>query len=60
MRNTTLFRRPWLLSTFILLPALGLFLQKCLNNESVLSGAVSAKFYNREMKQVAAVLSPFG
>jgi hypothetical protein len=37
-----------------------LFLQKCVNNESVLSGAVSPKFYNREMKQVAAVLSPFG
>jgi hypothetical protein len=26
----------------------------------VLSGSVNAKFYNKEIKQVAAVLSPFG
>lgn len=37
-----------------------LFLQKCVNNELVLSGTVKAKFYNKEIRQVAAVLSPFG
>ena len=37
-----------------------LFLEKCRKCAVVLSGAVSPKAYNKEMEQVAGVLSPFG
>lgn len=37
-----------------------IFIQKCLGNENILSGKVNSKLYNKELKKVVAVLSPFG
>ncbi|MHA4843653.1 hypothetical protein ACX0G7_05800 [Flavitalea antarctica] len=37
-----------------------LFLESCVNNEFVLSGKINSKLYNREIRKVASVLSPFG
>lgn len=37
-----------------------LFLEKCTNNKKVISGKIGQKEYNKEIKNVAAVLSPFG
>lgn len=37
-----------------------LFVAKCINNENVLTGSISSRAYNKEIRNVAAVLSPFG
>ncbi|SHF39226.1 hypothetical protein [Flavisolibacter ginsengisoli] len=36
------------------------FLQRCKQHEKVIMGSISPRAYNREIKNVAAVLSPFG
>ena len=37
-----------------------LFVAKCTNNENVLTGSINLAAYNKEIRSVAAVLSPFG
>ncbi|WP_299701293.1 hypothetical protein [uncultured Pontibacter sp.] len=37
-----------------------IFLEKCANSKKVVTGKISQKQYNNELKKVAAVLSPFG